>query len=468
MRETLKRLIKLSAGYSLVTLIGPLFTILLTPLYTRVLEPSDYGVVDVAMTLSNLLSLFATLSLDQSLNSLFFDGDDDYRRNLVTTALSIVIVLGCIGGLALFVLAKPAAILLFNNESREITLRILSLNLVFSPVYSVCAVALRLRMGVRRVNALGLVYFFTLALMNILLVLVAGLKATGIVAAYAGASVVGAITGLILIRKPLHGAYTSQLARRLIKTGVGMMPAILGLMLIANADRLILTQYVSPSDLGIYAIANKVASLINITISLVLSAWVPMAIQMSKNEDAPRQFAKIYEYFLAGACILALTAAVFMNEIIQIVARPLYASAAPYAILLMAYTGPILASAALFSIGLYAKQQTHRLSWAYYVAAPLNVGLNLIFIPAWGIWGAILTTLIAGTVLTVMVYVLSQPVFFVPYRWLRISALTMIFFVLLGVDLFLMQQNALSYTTWKIALVGVMIGMSFVLGFFKR
>ena len=43
MRQTMKRFTKLAAGYSSVTLLGPVVTILLVPLCTRLLEPTGYG-----------------------------------------------------------------------------------------------------------------------------------------------------------------------------------------------------------------------------------------------------------------------------------------------------------------------------------------------------------------------------------------------------------------------------------------
>lgn len=466
MRETLNRLLRLAAGYSLITLIGPLVTILLTPLYTRVLEPADYGVVDVVMTLSGFISLSATLSVDQALNSHFYTGDEAFRRNLVTTALRIVVVLGASVSLMVFVLARPLAQLLFNDVARYVTLWLLSLNLLCAPIYSVCATALRLRMGVRRVNALGITYLVALATLNIVLVVVLRLKATGIVGAYTGANMVGAIAGFAFIRKPLHGNWSAQQAKLLLKTGLGMMPSIFGLMVIANSDRLILTQNVTPQELGLYAIANKLAALVSVAVNLVMTAWVPMAIEMAPRPGAPQQFSRIYEYFLAGSCVIALTVGVFISEIIQIFARPLYVPAAPYAIFLMAYSGPILASAAIFSIGLYARQQTHRLSWAYYVAAPLNIVLNLIFIPMWGLWGAVFTTIIAGVALALVTYMVCQPVYFVPYRWLRSSALVIAYFVLMLGTFYLTQINAVTLA-WKFFAILVMIALCFAIGVIK-
>lgn len=107
MRATLTRLARMTASYSLVTLLGPLFTVVLTPLYTRVLSPADYGVVDVALTLSMLLNLLATLGLDQALSAHFFDGESAYQRNLVTTAVLCVGGTGLLFGASLAGLAMP-------------------------------------------------------------------------------------------------------------------------------------------------------------------------------------------------------------------------------------------------------------------------------------------------------------------------------------------------------------------------
>lgn len=89
MRSTLKHLVKLTAGYSPVTLIGPLSLIFLTPLYTRVLTPADYGVVDVVLTMVTLITTVVNLGLDQALNAFFYDGDLNYQKKLVTSVSKV-------------------------------------------------------------------------------------------------------------------------------------------------------------------------------------------------------------------------------------------------------------------------------------------------------------------------------------------------------------------------------------------
>jgi O-antigen/teichoic acid export membrane protein len=156
-----------------------------------------------------------------------------------------------------------------------------------------------------------------------------------------------------------------------------------------------------------------------------------MAIEMSGQADAPRQYSRIFEYFLAGSIGLSLALGMFAPEVLAIFTRTAYVPAAPYAAILMAYNGPIIVSAALFSIGLHARRQTARISLAYLAAAPLNIALNVLMDRAFGIWGAVWATVIGGIALALVTYFLCQPVFPVPYRWLRASALFAVYSVLI-------------------------------------
>ncbi len=435
MRDTLKRLMKLAAGYSIVTLIGPLFTILLTPLYTRVLEPADYGVVDVALTLGSLLSIFVMLGMDQALAAHFFDGDDQRKRDLVTTAIVYVIGSGLVVCSTVFLFAKPLAVLLFEDPARQITIQLLSLYALFAPLYGVLGAALRLRMGVRRVNLLGLSYLLAFVGLNILFVLVLRTKATGIIAANILANAIGAVIGLVLVWKPLHGQFRRMLLTKVFVSGIGLLPGLLGYVVLANMDRLLLTQYVSQSNIGLYSIANKLASMLYVGFSAVWSAWWPLALEMSNQPDAPRQYERIMEYFVAGSVLAALTLGLFAPEILQVFTTKDYVPAAPYALALMIYNGPLGVINAMLSLPLYIKKKTHYLSAGFVIAAILNVAGNFIALPILGVWGAVLSTVGAGVVLMVCLYVFGQKTVRINYRWIRILTICLMYLTFVVITL---------------------------------
>ncbi|HQX12048.1 MAG TPA: oligosaccharide flippase family protein, partial [Thermoflexales bacterium] len=346
MRETLKRLARFTAGYSLSALIGPLFTLLLTPLYTRALDPADYGVVDVLMTLSALLVAISMLGMDQALSAHFFDkGDtpeaDAWRRNLTTTALIVVTGVAIVAALGLALFAEPLATQLFRDPARRVTVLLVAVNVAFLPVYNLTIHALRLRMQIARANAVSLTYLFTLIGAAVTMVLGLRMRATGIVAANALASVAASVIGIILAAGPLRGRPSPALGRSLLGVGIGVLPGALGMLIFTNIDRLFLTQFVSAGDLGLYSIANKLASMAFVVMSPVLAAWWPIALEMANKPDAPRQFARFFEYFLVAGFMLALAIGLFSPEILLVFARDAYTPAAPYTLALLAYNGPV-------------------------------------------------------------------------------------------------------------------------------
>ena len=465
MRSTLKRLAKLTAGYSLVTLLGPLFTLLLTPLYTRVLEPADYGVVDISLTVASLIGIFVGLGMDQALSGHFFDGDDSHQRDVVTTALACVAGIGLVGATSMVLLAAPLATILFGDPARAITLEILSISVICGPLYIVTVAALRLRMGIRRVNILGLTNLFSVIGFNLLFVLLLRWKATGVVAANAAAMLVSCLVGMALIAGSLRGSVRREIVRTLLPTGFAILPALYGSLLLNNIDRLLLTQYVPAEQIGLYAIANKLASMVTVVVGAAWAAWWPMALQMADEVDAPRQFARMLEYFLMLSITLALAMGMFSGEILSVFTRAAYVPSAPYAFALMIYTGPIASAATFFCIGLHARKRAYKVSVAFLISAVINIGLNLILDPIIGIWGAVWATVIGGMVLMVLCYRFGQQVLLVQYRWIRIAV---VFAFHVGACLLLIDQPGLNTVPAKLGLLVTLFTLYAGIGFIRR
>jgi O-antigen/teichoic acid export membrane protein len=438
-----------------------MFTLLLTPLYTRVLSPADYGVVDVALTLSSVLAVLITFGVDQALGAHFFDKAND-KNDLVTTGVIYTLCIGILLAAAVAVFARPIAELLYKDPTRAITVQLLAVQLAAAPTYAVLSAALRLRMGIRRVNALGLAYLLTLIGCNIVFVLVLRMKATGIVAANAIATVTGCVVGLALTWQPLRGRMRSNLARRLLLTGGGLVPGALSVLALSSIDRLMLTQYVPQADLGLYSIANKLASMFNVATATVWAAWWPLALELAQKPDAPRQYARIFELFLSVAVPFAFALGAFAPEILSVFATARYIPAAPFALALLIYFGPVSLMSALFSIGLYAAKRTHLVSVVTIVGAVSNILLNLVLCPQFGVWGAVWATVIAGLLMMMLTYAFSRQVFFVDYRWVRIGLYIIIYIV--AVMGLLATGLALSLPVRVVALA-VLIALPFMLRF---
>jgi O-antigen/teichoic acid export membrane protein len=432
MRQTLMRLAKLTAGYSLVTLLGPIVTILLVPLYTRVLAPADYGVVDIALTFASLIGICINLGIDQALNAFFFDDGPDHQRNLITTAALFAGGCGLVAGMAMAALATPLAVALFKDADRSPIFYLLALSSITSAIYGIMSAGLRLQMRVKRVNVLGLTNLAATVVINIALILVLHLGATGIIIANVVTSLIVCVLSLILARDVLFGRFSRALLLPLVRTGLHLLPGTVSVVFLLQVDRLMLTQFVSTGDIGLYSIANKLASMIWVVFSAVGIAWNPMALEMANQPDAPRQYARVFEYSAVAWMWSAFGLGLFSPEILTIFTRPAYVPAAPYALALFIFNGPVSMAAGYFGTILFACKRTRWMSLPTITAGAVNVILNLILDPVFGVWGAVWATVIAGGVMMIGLYWLSWRGMRVPYRMSKVLVLFTVYLVLVA------------------------------------
>jgi O-antigen/teichoic acid export membrane protein len=342
--------------------------------------------------------------------------------------------------------------------------------MVSGPVYTILNGALRLQMGVKRVNILALSVLLANVTCNIVFVLVLRLKATGIVAANTLVSLFSCGLAVMLAWKSLRGRFTAPLLRPLIYVGIGLVPGGLSVFVLTYIDRLLLTQYVSQNDIGLYSIANKISSLPWILIGAAWTAWWPLALEMADKPDAPRQYARIFEYFIAGSMVLGLGTGLFAPDILSIFTTAPYVPAAPYALVLLMSTCPLTLTAWSTHIGLYARKRTGFISLSYFVGAAANIALNLILCPLIGVWGAVLATVLAVMASIVPLYIASQRALHVDYRWARLTVLTVVYLALVSACLFVPTFNfadsALSAPSiaLKAGLLLVLVATIFVVG----
>jgi len=370
-------------------------------------------------------------------------------------------VLGLLAAAGLLLLAQPLAIVLFKDPGRRLLIDLLAVEALATPLYTLLLTALRLQTNVRRVNALALTFLLATVISNVVLILVLHYRATGVVAANTIATVLACGLGLALAWPLLRGRFSPSLAGALLRTGASLLPGAFSFLVLAGIDRVMLTQYVSQTDLGLYSIANKLASLLFVVLSAAWYAWWPLALEMGTQADAPRQYARMLEYFTAAGMVLGLGLGLLAPEILALATRTLYVPAAPYALVLMAYYGPLGFAASSFFIGLYIRKRTHWISLAYLAAGAANVGLNLWLDTTWGVWGAVWATIGASLVLVLMAYFTGQATLKVPYRLGRLLALCAIYS---GAVAIYLAVPALGTLLGRLALLAAMSASVLLLG----
>lgn len=416
MRARLVQLTRLTVGYSLASFVGPIFTVLLTPLYTRVLRPDDYAILDTVTTLGILMFTLGMLGLNGAASVFFYDHDEAHGQRVVATASTIAVIWSLVIAAVTIAVARPLAAFSLGSEDQALLLYLSAANLPFAVLNTMIQVALRLRMSVKEANTLALGNLALTAALNILFVLILKWGVTGILVANMITTLALTLAGAVMTRHYGWGRPSLALARPLIRAGLPFLPASLSFWALAYIDRLLLPSYaVALHDRGEYAIANKLASMLTIMIVPFQNAWGPLALSMQKAPEAMQTYVKVLTYYAAGALGLALILGLFAREILLIFTTAAYAPAAPF-VALLSYVAVANGVNVVVGVGAYITKRTSVLGTTTMLAAAVNLILNVLLIPRYGVWGAVWATALGYASTPIALYILSQRIYPIPFE----------------------------------------------------
>src|SRR5205823_14346302 len=83
MLERLKELFRHSAIYGLGSIVARILAVLLLPLYTRYLSPTDYGLIETLVALAAVLTALVAQAMKSAFFRFYFDSAEPERRLLV-------------------------------------------------------------------------------------------------------------------------------------------------------------------------------------------------------------------------------------------------------------------------------------------------------------------------------------------------------------------------------------------------
>lgn len=196
--------------------------------------------------------------------------------------------------------------------------------------------------------------------------------------------------------------------RLLLKSGLPLMLAGLGMIVLMRVDQILLGQLSSETELGNYGVAVRVAEVANfIPIALHLTLYPAITRNFGRDPANFREYSqRVYDIYLLAAWPAMIGLMLIAWVAIPPVFGAAYAPAVVMTVVLCAATPfyfLLLALTAVLSVEgrLWAPAALNA------SAALLNIMLNLVFIPKWGGVGAAASTVISLAVMVIIVPIAS-------------------------------------------------------------
>ena len=430
---------------TIIIAIGKLSTqvisFLLLPLYTSKLSPEEYGTYDFFVTLSVFLLPIITLLMEESMFRFLIDAEDEKSKKRVITATIAYTIFGSV----LFTIIVALIMSFMHYEYTLVFIMFMISNILIG-------LSNALSRGMGRIKLYSLSNFIlgvSTIILNIIFIVnfklgVYGLLWSNVIA--------NSVTAIFILAKLHLMRYVSKedLSRKtlskMIRYSVPLVPNNLSWVIISLSDRLMLTQMAGTAQNGIYSIANKFPNIVYTCYGFFSTAWKESAAKILKEDNKEKYYNSIYKdvkNFLK-AIVIGLIA--IMPFAFPILVDSSYNEAyiyIPILVISIYYTNMSNFFGGIFG----AYKDTKIMGSTTIVAAIINIVINFIFIPKFGIYAAVFSTLISN----IIIY------------WYRRQKLKMyinlkgkfnyIFWILLALTLFTYYKNNMIINILMFALV---------------
>lgn len=409
---TNRSLVKLAKGMVTIftgTVIGLIFAFMGRLLVARHWDASDYGIFSLALAILNICVIVSTMGLQGGISRSIAYARGKNEGEKIQGFISASFWLALAGSLilcpVLLFVSESIADNIFHEPALTTPLRIFSIAI---PFFTLLNVFTSIFLGFGCVRAK--VYFKEILRNVIFLVLLLGviflnLSFLGVIYAYTASLAISCLLLIVYASKHLSSLIkitkpsVTPVTRELLSFSLPLLGVAMLGMIIAWADTLMLGYFKTSAEVGLYNAAHPLAHFISTPLDALLLVYMPLATGLYAREqmsEMRRNYSILTKWLCSLTLPLFLILFLFPDVVLNLLFGANYISAAialrilSLGFIVNNFLGPN--GATLIAIG-----ESKFIMWATLATAVLNVGLNVILIPPFGIVGAAVASVVAIT-----------------------------------------------------------------------
>jgi O-antigen/teichoic acid export membrane protein len=416
------KILRHGAWYLLASVLTKAAALVLVPIYTRYLPPSEYGVLGTLDAVSRMLPLFMSFYLDAAFIRYYYHErtvSPERVRTLYSTQFWFVAVWGsvvvAIGMLVSSFTIEPLADVPFAPYVPLVLVAPLFLQLGIMG-----SQLMRANLRARAVSLISLASFVATATVSLVLLIPFDQGVVSLLWGLAVGPLVSVVVfTTIAVRQGVLGwTFEWETLRRGLRFSIPLTPNLAGAWISGFSNRLILAHYGTLSEVGLFTIAVQLSFVIYFVTDAVTQVQGPigMSALTEDTEAGKRQMSEFLSIFLWTLLLAYLALALFAKEILEVLTPASYHSA----YILVAILAFGYAASGLYRVFTTVLSYHHRL-WVISVggvlSAALSIGLLFALVPAYGEHAAAWTFLASTVLYTAWLAWWSQRTDPLPLDW---------------------------------------------------
>ena len=426
LREQLGRLARQSVIYGAADVIPYLINFLLLPVFTTYLSPKDYGALAILLLFGVTTKIFFRMGLDSGFFRIYYEHNTERDRRVLATTLfaTAVAISGVLFVLCALLAPALGRMLLGQDFLSENATRWILLVAADTLLNTFAFVPMNLFRIQGRPGAFTGITLFRSGL-NIALkvaLIVNGWGVEGVLWADVIASAFFILALAPMLVRNLTAGFSVPMLKEASAFGIPKVPHGLAHQILNLSDRKLIEIFASAAATGLYHVGYMMGTGVKFFLSAFELAWSPFVYGQLDKTDAARTLARVATYGALCLLLFALVNAIFGRELLFLMAQPRLHSAWPVIpIVVLAYT--LQGFFALTSIGIGISKKAFYYPILTFTAATINVALNILWIPRYGITGAAWATVAGYAAMAALGLFFGQRSYRIPFEWGRMGRL---------------------------------------------
>lgn len=423
MQHTNRHFLTDAAIYGIGGVVIQLASVVLLPLYTHYLAPSDYGVMEVIERIGQIINIcLMTSGVRQATFAFYLQATDRAdRERVAVTITTFLVAIFSIAGLTIMAISPMLAPLL-GIENPWL--------LVFGVVTVLAELFLVIPLALMQARVESLAFVIVSMLMFVIRV---GLAVVFV--AVMGWGVWGVYGSLLITFIPFGALLTARELRKgplavdwhkckeITRFSLPFIPTGVCFFVLYNSDRFFLVGTAGTATLGIYALGCKVASVAGtVTLQPLFKVWSARMYETFAKPDAAYLAGRMLTRILTVYALVATGLCLFHREALGLLSSEAYSGSGSVIAPMLLASGCMFASNFMEGV-FYFWRKTYLKPWTALISAVIILGLYGVLIPRYAIPGAVYSAMLGYAAMALVTYLFAQRVFAVRYEWTNILVL---------------------------------------------
>ncbi|MCR4336549.1 MAG: oligosaccharide flippase family protein [Candidatus Omnitrophica bacterium] len=462
----IKQLVTESLIYGILGMLSKprVINTILLPFYTRIFTPYDYGIMNLLLAFLGFFMMLVVAGLDSSSAVWFYDTkNQEDQKSTFSCWFWCQSVISLFFGVGIIFFSSWLSEVLFDTTKYKWLIQILAFILFFATANRVLTSWFLFQRRAWGTSIVSLMTSFGVAILSIILVYFLNMRLLGVFWAQLIGTLMTTIATVWIMKDWLSLKYFSWLRlKKMLAFGLPLAPASVASWIIMFSDSFILKYFYDSTEIGLYAVAFNIAGLVGIFTAGFQMAWSPFAYSIQKEEVSGHVYAKVLSLYGWAGCFFCTACSLFASFILKVLATPEYSSAAS-AVPFLAFSFLLLGIRDIASIGPAFVKKSVPVALSIFIAAGLNIILNLILVPLMGKDGAAFASMVSYLISAVYLFWIAQKHFYIPYEFKPVLVCFCFSWIIIAINMFFIPLDSFWGFVFRVVLCSLFLPLAFYL-----